>query len=116
MSDSTVLLSSTAPVVIETLEGVVNSIGKLPFTIVPRLAEPGARVPAGNIPVGLAPLEHDAPDALVGRLLRTIAECGRPTATVVLSDRRQLRQTTALLRQGVADYLSQPFDWDRVAR
>src|SRR5262249_14998211 len=54
--------------------------------------------------------------ALVGRLLRTIAECGRPTATVVLSDRRQLRQTTALLRQGVADYLSQPFDWDRVAR
>jgi two-component system response regulator AtoC len=112
MSDPTVQLVSTDPALVEALGPVVEGIDDLRLETVSRVEDALARASRQEPVVILAHVREDGGAAL--RLLRALAAQGAATATVVLSDRPDDEEGRFLVGQGAADYLSRPFDLERV--
>jgi DNA-binding NtrC family response regulator len=117
MSASTVLLISTDPSLVESVTGVVRAIGdlRLRVHVLPGAPEAGAYLDRHEPCLVLFHLAEGRDAAQVSDLLRAIAAAGKSLATLVVSDSHQPAEAVALLRQGVADYLSRPLDLNRLA-
>jgi DNA-binding NtrC family response regulator len=107
MPESTALLVSCAPAVIEAVRGVSELVPRLRVEVCPRAEPACARARRDDVALVLAHLSPGG-DAGVTRLLWAVAAARRPCATLVLSDSYDERQAHALLRAGAADYLVVP--------
>src|SRR3954447_2940109 len=109
-----VLLVGTDVSLIESMRGVVDSIGGLELRV--RRGGDDARPELARDDVALVLLHLDrvgGVDEAIG-LLRTIAEARRSLPLLVISDHHLAEQALALLRSGAADYLSRPLDLGRL--
>ena len=111
---TTALLVSTDASLTETVRGVIGSIGNLGLTVMPGIAEASSDLARDHLALVLVHQECAGSVDATTRLLRIIAEAKRPLPTLALSDRHRAEQALALLRAGVADYLSRPLDLSRL--
>ncbi len=115
MSESTALLISADPSLIESVRGVVGSIGNLRLTVWPRLEEVLSNPSQIQAALILVHLARASEVESVTRLLRTLTSEQRPVPTLVLSDEYRSKQTLELLRLGAADCLTRPLNLNRLS-
>jgi two-component system response regulator HydG len=108
------VLVSHDPALPKVVEGVVRQIHGLAFALVKDHAEACECVVAKGAALILAHLDPTAHVAELTRLLSTIAATGRKVPILVLSDEYHAKQALAMLRLGVAEYLSRPLDLGRL--
>jgi DNA-binding NtrC family response regulator len=113
--DPTALLVSTDTSLIEAVQGVIGSIGSLGLMVIPRVDVAHTAMARVGVALMLVHQECAGDVGAVTRLLRAIAEAKRPLPTLVLSNQHRAEQALALLRSGVADYLSRPLDLSRLS-
>jgi two-component system, NtrC family, response regulator HydG len=112
--DATALLVSTDASLIEVVQGVIGPIGNLCLMAIPGFDAAHAAMARDDLALVLVHQECAGDVGEVTRLLRAIAEAKRPLPTLVLSNQHRAEQALALLRSGVADYLSRPLDLGRL--
>jgi DNA-binding NtrC family response regulator len=110
----TALLVTTDASVVEAVEGVMGSIGNLELVVAPGAVSARKDVIRDELALMLVHQECvGGVEPIIG-LLHAIVEARRSLPTLVLSNRHQPDQALALLRRGVADYLSRPLDLSRL--
>jgi DNA-binding NtrC family response regulator len=115
MRESTALLICADPALIETVEELVCSIGKLRLRSVgdiEALVSPHPRIPDAVL---LIHLPQGSDGAAAARLLRTLTSTRQSVPVIVLCDEHRPEQILELLRLGAADCLSRPLDLRRLA-
>src|SRR3954470_14299118 len=115
MSASTTLLISTDPPLIESVRGVVRSVGDLGLRVQAEVEEACAQLERGGAALVLVHLPRGEDAGRATRLLQSATAGKGPVPVLVLSDRHDAAQALDLLRLGVADYLSRPLDLGRLA-
>ncbi len=116
MFDSTtLLLSSTDATLIDAVQRVGRSVGKLQLQVLPGIHAVASALEHEAVVLVLAHQAAGREVDEVANLLRLVTSMRRPVATVVLSDQHQAEEALALLRLGAADYLSRPLDLNRLA-
>ncbi|HEV3167193.1 MAG TPA: sigma-54 dependent transcriptional regulator [Isosphaeraceae bacterium] len=115
MLDSTVALISEDAALIETMRGVVGSIGNLRLEILAQIEEACSQLEGSGHALVIAHLTQSVDSSGVTHLLRSISSTGRPIPLLILSDQYHAEQALALLRLGAVDYLSRPLDIRRVS-
>jgi DNA-binding NtrC family response regulator len=114
MSGPTLLLVSTDTSMIEAVHGAIEPVRNLVLEVIPGVDEACDGVTRDDVVLVLVHQDCEGDAAEVTRLLRAIAEAKRPLPTLVLSNQHRAEQALALLRSGVADYLSRPLDLSRL--
>src|SRR4051812_34090653 len=109
-----VLLVSADRPLIEAMQGVVGSIGNLDLVVLRCADEVRPGLPGEDVALVLVHLECVGDVDAVIRLLRVIGEARRSLPMLVISNHYRAEQALALLRSGVADYLSRPLDLGRL--
>jgi DNA-binding NtrC family response regulator len=110
----TVLLVSADSPLIETMRGVIGSIGNLDLRVLRGVDEARSEMARHDAALVMVHQECVGDVDEVIRLLRVIAEAKRSLPLLAISDRYRADQALMLLRRGVADYLSRPLDLGRV--
>jgi len=110
----TALLVSTDASLIEAVLGVIGSIGNLELTVVSGVVEAYSEIVRDQVALVLVHQDCLEDFDKVTQLLRLIAENRRSLPTLILSNRHRAEHALALLRSGVADYLSRPLDLSRL--
>jgi len=112
---STMMLISSDPSLVRSVAEVVNSIGGFALEVFEEVEQVCTQVGREDVLIVLYHLKEGGSVAGVTRLLQTISIKQPSIITLVLSDDHRSEQGLALLRLGVADYLSRPLDLDRLA-
>jgi two-component system response regulator HydG len=115
LRESTALLISSDPSLIERIGGVVRSVAGLRLETAASMAAASSLVKRQDIVLLLPHLVTESDAGEVTRLLQAVAAARSPVATLVISDRYQAEQALTLLRLGAADYLERPVDLNRLA-
>src|SRR4051794_11557731 len=111
----TTLLASRDAALIGAVREATKSLDRLGLEVVPTATMACDQVGRGDVLLVIVHLEEAASVGEVTRLLQTIALTSPSVVTLVVSDRHHPEQALALLRLGVADYLSRPLDLGRLA-
>jgi DNA-binding NtrC family response regulator len=114
MSGLTSLLVSTDTSMIAAVHGAIEAVRNLVLEVIPGIDEACDGVTRDDVVLVLVHQDCEGDTAGVTRLLRMIAESRRPVPMLVLSNQHRAEQALALLRSGVADYLSRPLDLSRL--
>jgi DNA-binding NtrC family response regulator len=115
MHEATVMLVGRDHTLTETVHELVRSVADLRLIVSPGVDEALSRLDEGDIAVALF---HQAPGDGVDAVtswVRGVSARGRSVVTLVISDRHESLEALSLLRLGVADYLSQPLDLNRLS-
>src|SRR5260370_7985881 len=107
------MICSERPV-IEAIQKVTSGIEKLHVEVATGFDEACLCLERPEIALVVVHFRRENDVAEVARLLRMIADKKRTLATLVLGDDNHAEQGLALLRLGVADYLSWPNDLGRL--
>jgi DNA-binding NtrC family response regulator len=111
MLEPTILLVSQCPSVIDAVKGASESLPQLKIEICPESAQAWKRVLREDVALVVA---HLTPDGAWGiaRLLRTVTECDRFCAILVLADAPSAQKHLAghWLGAGATDYLEVPLE------
>jgi DNA-binding NtrC family response regulator len=110
----TALLVSTDASLVEAVKGVMGSIGNLGLVVTPGATEAHHDVVRDDLALALVHQECVGDVDKVTCLLRLIVEAKPSLPALVLSNQHRPEQALALLRLGVADYLSRPLDLSRL--
>jgi DNA-binding NtrC family response regulator len=114
MSGPTSLLVSTDTSMIAAVHGAIESVRNLVLEVISGIDEACDGMIRDDVVLALVHQDCEGDAAGVTRLLRVIAESRRPVPMLVLSNQHRAEQALALLRAGVADYLSRPLDLSRL--
>jgi DNA-binding NtrC family response regulator len=112
---STMMLISSDPSLVRSVGEVVRSIGGFVLEVFEDVDQVCLQVGREDVVIVLFHLDERSSVASVTRLLQTISIEKPSVITLVISDEHRSEQGLALLRLGVADYLSRPVDLDRLA-
>ena len=112
---ATMLLISSDPTLVASVEETVASIDALDLEIVEDVDQAGLSLGRGKILVVVYHLNEARSVTGLTRLLQEIALEKRRVSVLVVSDTHRPAQALALLRLGVADYLARPLDLNRLA-
>ena len=115
MASSTVLLICEEFSPLEACQDIVNTIPNLRLAVTSQIQEAETYLRKDDIVLALFHLTGKLDVIRAAQLLRIITLMKRPVATLALSDQHDEEEAHRLLRLGVADYLSRPFDRDRLA-
>ncbi|HEU5116434.1 MAG TPA: sigma-54 dependent transcriptional regulator [Isosphaeraceae bacterium] len=97
------------------LGGVTDALARVRLISVSDLRAAAAELRTGSASLVIFHQPVTMPVDFVAQGLKTLAESGRPTPVVVLSDEHRAEDALKLLRSGVMDYLSRPLDLNRLA-
>src|SRR4051794_23649193 len=109
------LLASSDDELIDAVGEILRPMDHLGLRIVATADEAAEVATRDGAAMVLVHLDAEGQADRVVRLLGRVAAAQRPIPTLVLSDQHHAEEALRLLRAGVADYLSQPFDWGRLA-
>ena len=109
------LLVSTDPTLVASVEDTVASIAALDLEVVEDVDQAGLSLGRGKVLVVVYHLNEARCVTGLTRLLQEIALEKRRVSVLVVSDTHRPAQALALLRIGVADYLSRPLDLNHLA-
>jgi DNA-binding NtrC family response regulator len=112
---STMMLISSDPSLVGSVGEVVRSIGGFGLEVFEDVEQVCLQVGRDDVVIVLYHLDERSSVASVTRLLQTISIKKPSVITLVVSDEHRSEQGLALLRLGVADYLSRPVDLNRLA-
>ena len=115
MREATVMLVGRDRTLTETVHELVRSLADLRLIVSPGVDQALSRLGEGDVALAVF---HQAPGdgvEAVTSWVRGVSARGRSVATLVISDRHESLQELALLRLGVADYLSRPLDLNRLS-
>jgi two-component system response regulator HydG len=115
LSETTALLISNDPSLVEAVRGVIGSVAGLRLETVDSLAAACSQVKRKDVVLLLPHLAAEKDVGEVTRLLQAVSAARSPIATLVLSDHYRAEQALTLLRLGAADYLERPLDLCRLA-
>jgi two-component system, NtrC family, response regulator HydG len=115
MSELTTLLIGTDSSISDVVREVVNPIDGLRVDVVEDLDEASSRLQGDDVVLTVVHLGAAGSVAGVAHLIRGLAASRRPLPVLVLSDRYVAEHALELLRLGAVDYLSRPFDSNRIA-
>jgi DNA-binding NtrC family response regulator len=112
---ATVMLMSSDPNLIETIKGIIGSIGHLRLSVVPKVDAACAELDGGEVALIVNHLDDATETAGVTQMLRKIASIRRPIPVLLLGEQYDAKQVLTWLRLGAVDYLSHPWDMVRLA-
>ena len=114
MSNSTMLIISQDPTLMETARGILRTIDQIEPSILQSIDEAYDYPNWEDVSLVLLHLDRPSLSGEATRLLRMIQATNRPIATLVVSDYDEPSQSVTLLQLGVADYLTRPLDVRRL--
>jgi two-component system response regulator HydG len=112
---ATLLLISTDPTLIESVEETVESIDGLDLEVIQGVNEACLSVGRRDVLVVVCHLRETGEATGVPRLLQAMALGNRSAGMLVVSEAHHPAQGLALLRLGVVDYLTRPLDLNRLS-
>jgi two-component system response regulator HydG len=112
---ATLLLISTDPTLIESVEETVESIDGLDLEVIQGVNEACLSVGRRDVLVVVCHLREAGEATGVPRLLQAMALGNRSAGMLVVSEAHHPAQGLALLRLGVVDYLARPLDLNRLS-
>ena len=115
MLESTMLVISDDPSLIELIDDVVRSIEGLKFAVLAGVDAAYSHEPWDDVSLVLIHLRRQGPTSEVTRLLRMVSAARRPVATLVVGDEYDADRALTLLRLGAAEYLARPLDISRLS-
>jgi two-component system response regulator HydG len=116
MNSPKLLLISQDPSLANAVHGVIPSTRGFEFQVVTEV-ETGCQEILGHDRVLVTVVHLDEKTNVAGlmRILQAVAQSRQPVATIVISDQSNPEQGLALMRLGVAEFLSRPLDLGRLA-
>ena len=115
MHESSMLLITDDPALIDTVGEVIRSVEGLKLTVRPGIEGASDLESWDGVALVLIQLKRRDPTPEVSRLLQMISKSRRPIATLVIVEHHDPDMELSLLRLGVADYLSWPLDLPRLS-
>jgi DNA-binding NtrC family response regulator len=109
-----VLLISEDLSLIESCQGIADSIPSLRLMVIDRAGEAASHLVEDEIKLVLVHLVEESDTRKVVALLRRLASLKRAVTMVVISEQDDAEQAWSLTRLGAADYLSRPLDLNRL--